>query len=178
MPRSRRISRDARAVLFQSKVKPSMQNEEPPKDPRERGRKRDSLTFSGTFLVNFHQEEARGLDPPSPPSLHPPTERSSGSPRSLSSSSGSPGPPHPPSPPPGLVFPSCGGWARGWGARRIGACSAERASRCDSGETGSYLECGGERRGASGEGESLGGGGGNRGLGGGSGAPPHPQAGD
>lgn len=50
--------------MFQSKVKPSMQNEEPPKDPRERGRKRDSLTFSGTFLVNFHQEEARGLDPP------------------------------------------------------------------------------------------------------------------
>nr|CAI9701916.1 unnamed protein product [Rangifer tarandus platyrhynchus] len=88
-------------------------------------------------------------------------EASPGSPRSRSSSSGSPGPPHPPSPPPGLVFPSCGGWARGRGARRVGARSAERASRCDSGEIRSYLGCGGERRGASGEGESkrMGGGG-------------------
>lgn len=50
--------------MLQSQVKPSMQNEEPPKDAREGGRKRDSLTFSGTFLVNFHQEEARGLGPP------------------------------------------------------------------------------------------------------------------
>lgn len=40
------------------------QNEEPPKDTGEGGRERDSLTFSGTFLVNFHQKAARGPDPP------------------------------------------------------------------------------------------------------------------
>ncbi|KAG8516088.1 Trophoblast glycoprotein [Galemys pyrenaicus] len=39
------------------------------------------------------------------------------------------------SPAPGLVFPNCGGWARGWGERRFGARSAEPGSRRDSSGT-------------------------------------------
>lgn len=49
-----------------------MQSVEPPKDAEEGGRERDSLTFSGMFLVDFHQEEARSLDHPVSLFLSPP----------------------------------------------------------------------------------------------------------
>lgn len=59
-----------------------------------------------------------GARPSSPqsPFLNPPTEGCQGWPRGGRNPSGRPGSP----PPPGLVFPSGGGWARGWGARRVG----------------------------------------------------------
>lgn len=41
-----------------------MQNEEPPKDAREGGEKKGFPHLFRHILVNFHQEEARGLDSP------------------------------------------------------------------------------------------------------------------
>lgn len=171
MPRSGRISRCTRGFVSVQGVNPVCKMRNHQRIPGKGGEKGIPSPFSGTFLVNFHQEEARSRSP-SPPSLHPPTERSSGSPRSSRVLL------HLPSPPPGLVFPSCGGWARA-GVRGESAPAALNgqvaATLVRLGVISSAEVSAGER----GEGESLGGGGGNRGPGGGlPGPPPHPQAGD
>ncbi|KAJ8784561.1 hypothetical protein J1605_008213, partial [Eschrichtius robustus] len=70
---------------------------------------------------SFHQEEVRSADAPPPP---PPASFIQSPHRGLPRLAARPEQPlrqaYPP-PPPGLVFPSCGGWAWGWGARRVGA---------------------------------------------------------
>lgn len=104
-----------------------------------RGEERDSLTFSSTFLVNFYQEEARSPDPLQSSISNLPVEGCQGWPRDRRSPSGQPGPP----PPPGLVFPSFGGWAWGWGARTVDNRIAEPESRRDSGGTRSFPGGGG-----------------------------------
>lgn len=97
-----------------------MQNTEPPKDAREGEQKGNPSPLPGAWFVYPRQQKARSPGLPRPPSLKPPTGSRGG--LRGSNLSRSPGPP----PPPGLVFPSSGGWARGWGARRVGARSGSR----------------------------------------------------
>lgn len=133
---------------------------------RGRGRRRDSLTFSGAFLVSFHQGEVRGADSPLASFIQSPHR---GPPR-LAARPEQPLRQACPPPPPGLVFPSCGGWAWGWGARRVGAqLGPEKSPRLRwdwelSREVAGGRARGGERWGGGGEGSS--------------GAPPHPLAGE
>ena len=163
--------------MFQSKVKPSMQNEEPPKDARERGRKRDSLTFSGTFLVNFHQKEARGLDPPLFSFL---TSRYRAQPRLAAQPEQllrQPWPSAPPLPAPRVGFSQLRRLGQGLGCEESAPAARNgqvAATLVRLGVISSAEVSAGEQA----EEARAWGAGGNGGLGGGSGAPPHPQAGD
>lgn len=118
------------SVFFPVQGKYSRQNEEPPKDTGEGGEKGIPSPFPAPSLLTSTRRRRAAQFPPSP-LLNPPTEGCQGWPRGGRNPSGRAGSP----PPPGLVFPSCGGWARGWGARRVGARSAEPRSRRDSGGT-------------------------------------------
>lgn len=94
----------------------------------------------GTFLVNFHQEEARSPAPlvsllTSPYLPLPRLASRRESPRQSW-----------PSPAPRVGFSQLrrlGGWARGWGAKRVGARSAPPGSRRYSGGTELVLEAAG-----------------------------------
>lgn len=98
-----------------------MQNTEPPKDGREGEQKGNPSPSRDALLIYLRLGESPSLGCPLVSLHEAPTWGSRGGQRGGDLSC-SPGPP----PPPGLVFSSRGGWARGWGERRVGARSRSR----------------------------------------------------